>query len=234
MTDRISTRRRHRALLCLIFSLSPCTAFAKDKPALQPVQMPYSFHDDRGSEWDVLRRFAGAAAAARADVVVRMTADCPLWAPELAVQLVQQFLETDRSGIVTNDTSHSGWPDGLDVEVFGAPILQAAAAQARRREDREHVTPWIRRRAQHWIIGGAEDWRCPMFGLDRCELAHHATATPQVGPLRSPAMARRCSKLSIDTLEDFFRVDRIVSAIPDGDYSWTATRAALLRQQEMP
>lgn len=53
MTDRIAPRRWNRSLLCLLVGFSSTVALAKEKLALQPVQMPYSFHDDRASEWDV-------------------------------------------------------------------------------------------------------------------------------------------------------------------------------------
>lgn len=106
----------------------------------------------RGSEWDVLSRIALSAELYRADVVVRVTGDCPLWAPDVGVQVVQAFLDSDRTAIVSNDTTTSGWPDGLDVEVFSAEMLYAANDQAQDARDREHVTPWMRREAKHVIV----------------------------------------------------------------------------------
>jgi len=52
MTDRSMARTATRIGVTLI-GLWTCSAFAKEKPALQPVQMPYVFRDDRGSTWDV-------------------------------------------------------------------------------------------------------------------------------------------------------------------------------------
>jgi spore coat polysaccharide biosynthesis protein SpsF (cytidylyltransferase family) len=182
----------------------------------------------RGSEWDVLQRMAGAAAAARAGVVVRVTADCPLWPPDLALAMVESFMASDREGILTNDTTVSGWPDGLDVEVFTAATLQLAARKATDRSDREHVTPWMRRRGIHWVRGHDEDWRCPPV---TCRLAHHALARPNlIAGMAAPA--RACTKLSIDTAEDWARVVAVLAHIPAGAYDWPSTRTALTRFHE--
>ncbi len=53
MTDRLGLRRKKLLFVALLIALCPITVFAKEKPALQPAQMPYVFRDDRGSNWDV-------------------------------------------------------------------------------------------------------------------------------------------------------------------------------------
>lgn len=98
----------------------------------------------RGPEKDVLTRVADAAEWADADVVVRVTADCPFWAPEIGDEVISAFFDA-RTDYLSNDTSRSGYPDGTDVEVFTRQALQLAVAGATKAEDREHVTPWIRR-----------------------------------------------------------------------------------------
>jgi glutamate-1-semialdehyde 2,1-aminomutase len=97
----------------------------------------------RGSEHDVLDRIHLAASLARADVVMRLTGDCPLLAPEVAEGVC--LLYALGFDYAWNDTRCSGFPDGTDVEVFSMELLAQAAASATRAEDREHVTPWIRR-----------------------------------------------------------------------------------------
>jgi spore coat polysaccharide biosynthesis protein SpsF (cytidylyltransferase family) len=98
-----------------------------------------------GSENDVLQRFWHAAALHKASLVVRVTADCPVWSPEACEGTIQSFL-TDKQNrqFWSNDTLVSGWPDGTDVEVFSIDLLnQTRLAQDLTDFDREHVTPWM-------------------------------------------------------------------------------------------
>lgn len=101
------------------------------------------FAVERGSETDVLARFAAAAAAQGAGLVVRVTADCPLIDPAVidAVIALQQSEGVDYASNVEPAT----FPDGLDVEVFTARALAEAHARAQTPSDREHVTPFLRR-----------------------------------------------------------------------------------------
>ncbi|MDY7000572.1 MAG: amino acid adenylation domain-containing protein [Thermodesulfobacteriota bacterium] len=99
----------------------------------------------RGPEDDVLARYAGAAEAHGADVVVRLTGDCPLMDPEV-VDLVVRTRAEGGYDYVTN-VKPPTWPDGMDVSVFTREILDAAHAEARLASDREHVVPWMWRRS---------------------------------------------------------------------------------------
>ena len=96
----------------------------------------------RGSEQDVLGRFYEAACARNADVVVRITGDCPLVDPEVVDAVVRMFLDHDVDYVSNIDPP--SFPDGLDVEVFKKDMLNIANAQATSIFDREHVTPLIR------------------------------------------------------------------------------------------
>lgn len=97
----------------------------------------------RGSEQDVLKRYAGAAALARAELVVRLTADCPLIDPDVIDHVVRIARRTlgDEVDLVTN-APHSGrtYPDGMDVEVLTARTLTRVEQLAIDPADREHVT----------------------------------------------------------------------------------------------
>ncbi len=70
----------------------------------------------RGSEEDVLARFYEAAKAQKADVVVRITADCPFVDPEIIDQIIEIHLK-NKNDYTANNTE-SSYPRGTDVEVF--------------------------------------------------------------------------------------------------------------------
>ena len=97
----------------------------------------------RGSEHDVLERYFQAAEIAQADVVVRITSDCPFIDPEIVDVVVEAFVATPGCDYASN-TLHYTYPDGLDVEVFSAAALTLAREQAKSPLEREHVTPYIR------------------------------------------------------------------------------------------
>ena len=102
----------------------------------------------RGSREDVLGRFTAAAKAHDADVVVRITGDCPLVDPDLIDAVLTRF-STGDVGYASNIAPPS-FPDGLDCEVTSLAALEAACAEALPGHDREHVTPFIRSRPERW------------------------------------------------------------------------------------
>lgn len=95
----------------------------------------------RGSEHDVLSRYADAARLHGADVVVRITSDCPLIDPALIDQVIAAYAEGD-SDYVSNMLPPT-WPYGMAVEVFSAAVLAQAHAEATQATEREHVTPFL-------------------------------------------------------------------------------------------
>ncbi len=96
----------------------------------------------RGSERDVLDRFYQAAKANGADVVVRVTADCPLIDPAVIDKVVARFDRGDCD--YASNAMRYTYPDGLDTEVFSFSALERAWREASKPSEREHVTPYLR------------------------------------------------------------------------------------------
>lgn len=95
----------------------------------------------RGSLEDVLDRFRGAALAEGAEVVVRLTGDCPLADPAVIDHIVEVFLASGCD--YASNTLVPTYPDGLDAEVMTFAALDQAWKEARLPSEREHVTPFI-------------------------------------------------------------------------------------------
>lgn len=97
----------------------------------------------RGSERDVLDRYLVAARLADADVVVRITGDCPLIDPALVDQVITLFKA--QSVDYLSNTTPASYPDGLDIEVFTLNALERAGRESHDPFDHEHVTPYLRK-----------------------------------------------------------------------------------------
>jgi len=95
----------------------------------------------RGSAADVLDRYYRAALAARADVVVRITADCPLIDPDVVDLVVREFLK-HRADYASDDNPRT-FPRGLDAEVLTFSALERAWKEGKEAYQREHVTPFV-------------------------------------------------------------------------------------------
>jgi spore coat polysaccharide biosynthesis protein SpsF len=97
----------------------------------------------RGAEHDVLSRYLQAARELNADVVVRLTSDCPLIDPGVIDLVVAAFRSANPSVDYASNTQVRTYPRGLDVEVFSRDALERTAEKATLPHEREHVTPYI-------------------------------------------------------------------------------------------
>jgi spore coat polysaccharide biosynthesis protein SpsF len=95
----------------------------------------------RGQEEDVLDRYYRAAVSAKADVVVRITSDCPLIDAKVSGATVQAFLN-QHPDYASNCLVRT-YPRGLDTEVMTFRALERAWREAAKAYQREHVTPYI-------------------------------------------------------------------------------------------
>jgi spore coat polysaccharide biosynthesis protein SpsF len=132
----------------------------------------------------VLSRYYEAAKARQADVVVRVTSDCPLIDPEEVDRIIGFFLaHRDECDYLSSGLERS-YPLGMDAEVFSFSALADAYVEAIDEAELEHVTPFIYRRPERYRLA---NYRGPE------DLAHH--------------------RWTVDTPEDFELVERIISAL---------------------
>ena len=135
--DRLSRASRIDAIVV-------ATSTDPSDDALTAVLMDSGYRVHRGSLDDVLARFIGAAEEANADVVVRITADCPLLSPTVVDQVIEQFEESGAD--YASNTLDPTYPDGLDVEVIRATALRTLQGTDLDTDEHEHVTLGIYRR----------------------------------------------------------------------------------------
>ena len=108
----------------------------------------------QGHESDVLSRYLGAAREHEAEVVVRLTADCPLIDPVLVDRVVEFFLTG--SFDYASNTLERGFPRGMDVEVVSIEALERADLETSDPEEREHVTLYLYRHPDRFRTGHFE------------------------------------------------------------------------------
>ena len=94
----------------------------------------------RGAADDVLARYVAAARTARADVVVRITADCPLIDPEVTDRVVMDLVEHAHECDYASNVLERTFPRGLDVEAFFVDALERMNRLSQTLASREHVT----------------------------------------------------------------------------------------------
>jgi spore coat polysaccharide biosynthesis protein SpsF len=159
------------------------TTKATDNPIVElcdRLLMPYF----RGSEEDVLARYYGAAKAHHADIVVRVTSDCPLIDPQIIDRVIQYYIkDPDKYDYVSNGLQRT-YPRGMDTEIFSFKALNEAFLEATEQPDREHVTPFIHRQPERYKLGSV------LYADDRSQ-----------------------HRWTVDTPEDFDLIRKILEAI---------------------
>lgn len=136
----------------------------------------------RGSEDDVLNRYYECAREYQADIVIRLTADCPLIDPGVIDDVIKIYIENDYD-FVANTAPPEGvtYPEGMDVEVFSLQLIERSAREAKKPSEREHVTHYF--------------WRNPqLFSTYRIDLSKDFSAY----------------RLTVDYPEDFDVIEAII------------------------
>jgi len=157
----------------------------------------------RGSEHDVLDRHYCAAIAHKADVVVRVTSDCPLIDPEIVDAVVSALLANPASDAASNVIPHRTFPRGLDAEAVRVTALERAWREDTNPAWREHVTQYIHRRPELFRITSVTN------GEDLSEL-----------------------RWTVDTTEDLELLRRIYGHFPDDRFAWRDVLSLLERHPD--
>jgi len=121
----------------------------------------------RGDEDDVLDRYYRAAQSFQADVVVRITSDCPLIDPEVVDKTVQKFLHA--SPDYASNTLERTYPRGLDTEVVSMAALECAWREAAEPYQRAHVMPYVYQHPERFkllAVKGENDYSDLRWTLD--------------------------------------------------------------------
>ena len=158
----------------------------------------------RGSAEDVLDRFHQAAMERQAEVIVRITGDCPLIDPELVDETITAFRQA--APAVDFACNRLPWdrtyPIGTDTEVCSRAALDAAWREADQAYQREHVMPYL--------------YENP----DRFRVLHVQSSDPELGKMR----------WTVDEAEDLTFVREVYSRFDRDDFSWRDV-VDLLRQE---
>ena len=142
-------------------------------------------HYFRGSQNDVLARYYFAARACAADVIVRITADCPLMDPQVVDDLICHYKEAEPQIDYLANVQERTFPRGMDVEVFNSRFLEEAFFEAKEPYEREHVTPYM--------YHHPEKYRSGVYKSGRKGLAD--------------------MRLTVDMPEDFTLVSRVIEGL---------------------
>ncbi len=186
----------------------------------------HGYRVGRGSAHDVLDRYYQVAKHFQADIVVRITADCPLIDPALIDEAVRLLFSRTGSlelrarlaathfDFVANRLPPPWgrtYPIGLDTEVFTFAALEKAWKMALAKHQREHVTPYFYEgtpidQLKYSVPGSPYSSAMTPDG-QHIALLHH---TPDYGHLR----------WTVDTPEDLHLLREIVSRFPDDRFTW--------------
>ncbi|MBP1993974.1 cytidylyltransferase domain-containing protein [Paenibacillus eucommiae] len=158
----------------------------------------------RGSEEDVLSRYYGAAVAFKADVIVRLTADCPVIDPHILDEIIRYYMQYRHHYDYVSNFIDRTYPRGMDTEVFSIDALHIAHHEAFLDYDREHVTPFLYRNAGRFTLGN--------FRNNENESRHRWT---------------------VDTIEDFQLVSNIIQTLyPVNPHFTLEDMLSLMREHE--
>ena len=99
----------------------------------------------RGSSSNVLSRYYETAKKYPSDLIIRITADCPVIDPEIIDNMLKFFIDKSKNARIDylSNVHPRTFPRGLDTEIFTFAALEKAYNEADSDSEREHVTPYF-------------------------------------------------------------------------------------------
>ena len=95
----------------------------------------------KGSEKNVLSRYFNTAKKFNSEIIVRITADCPLIDPLMLTRMIN-FYKKKKYDYISNVRPRT-FPDGLDIEIFNFKTLKYTYENSKSKKDTEHVTRFM-------------------------------------------------------------------------------------------
>ena len=181
------------------------TSVGKDDDPVAALGAELGVRVVRGSEIDVLSRYVLAARESEADVIIRVTADCPLIDGALVDDVVEAFGESPWAWDFAANTLDRTYPRGLDVEVTHRDALRLADTEAQEPYERAHVMPFFYKHPERFRLRSVRG---------ETDLSAH--------------------RWTVDTEEDLAVVRKIYASLNRGDdFSWRDVMALVLAHPEL-
>ncbi|MEX2144535.1 MAG: glycosyltransferase family protein [Anaerolineales bacterium] len=182
------------------------TSIAAEDDAVVAFCKEQDYACSRGSLYDVLDRFRQAAQEFDAEVIVRLTGDCPLIDPGMLADNLNTFLSAQPplDFAANRLPSDRTIPIGLDAEFCTMAALETAWREAQKEHQREHVMPFFYENADRFRT---------------LHIKHH----PNVGNYR----------WTVDTPEDLELMRKVVTYFSDDTFSWQQVLALFYQHPDL-
>lgn len=182
------------------------TSVAPEDDAIAVFCKDQDYACTRGNLYDVLDRYRQAARDFDAEVIVRLTGDCPLIDPGMLADNLRTFLNAKPplDFAANRLPKERTIPIGLDAEFCTLAALETAWREAQEPHQREHVMPFFYEHPQRFRV-------------------LHMKHSPNLGNYR----------WTLDTHEDLDLLRQIVANFPDDTFSWKDILALFKKKPEL-
>jgi spore coat polysaccharide biosynthesis protein SpsF len=151
----LAQQLRRLKLCCLVDEIVVATTSARNDDAIVELADKEGVRWFRGSEEDVLSRYLGAASESHADIVVRVTADCPLIDPQQTDRIIKELETHGQAYDYVSNCIKRTFPRGMDAEAMFRDVLERIGRLATSRPAREHVTHFLLQEKPELFVRGS-------------------------------------------------------------------------------